>query len=307
MLEVHGLKKRFGKREVLKGISFEVKEGDIVGFLGPNGAGKTTTMRILMGYLSPSEGTARVAGFDVQTHPIEVKKRAGYMPENPPLYPEMTVGGFLSFVARLKRVPPRERKQRIDEVVEQVGIGDVLHRMIGHLSRGYRQRVGLAQALIHHPQVLILDEPTAGLDPKQIHDIRQLITQLGKKRTVLISTHILPEVVQTCNRAIIINEGQILAQDSLENLTRTWKGRIKVLMEVRRNAQNLLREIEKHPGVASASLKDNIIEVEMEAGRDVREELSSLAVHGNYGLVDFHTQHFSLEEVYLKLVTEEPQ
>ncbi|MFN4182725.1 MAG: ABC transporter ATP-binding protein, partial [bacterium] len=281
MLEVRGLKKRFGKREALKGISFEVKEGDIVGFLGPNGAGKTTTMRILMGYLSPTEGSARVAGYDVRTHPIEVKKRAGYMPENPPLYPEMTVSGFLSFIARLKRVPPRQRKQRIEEVVEQVGIGDVLHRMIGHLSRGYRQRVGLAQALIHHPDVLILDEPTAGLDPKQIHDIRQLITHLGKKRTVLISTHILPEVVQTCNQAIIINEGQILAQDSLENLTRTWKGRTKVFIEVRRNAPNLLREIENHPGIAGASLKDNIIEVEMAAGKDVREELTSLAVRGN--------------------------
>ena len=307
MLEVQGLKKRFGKREVLKGISFEVKEGDIVGFLGPNGAGKTTTMRILMGYLSPTEGTVRVAGYDVQAHPIEVKKRAGYMPENPPLYSEMTVQGFLDFVARLKRVPQKERKQRIEEVVEQVGIADVLNRMIGHLSRGYRQRVGLAQALIHHPEVLILDEPTAGLDPKQIHDIRQLITHLGKKRTVLISTHILPEVVQTCNRAIIINEGQILAQDSLENLTRTWKGKTKVFLQVRRNPQNLLREILQLPGIAHASLKDNTIEVEMEAGKDIREELSSLAVHGNYGLLDFRTEHFSLEEVYLKLVTEEPQ
>ncbi len=284
-----------------------MEKGKIVGFLGPNGAGKTTTMRILMGYLSPTEGTARVAGYDISTEPLEVKKRAGYMPENPPLYPEMTVRGFLRFVGKLKRVPSRQLKQRIDEVAETVQIADVMHRLIGHLSRGYRQRVGLAQALIHHPEVLILDEPTAGLDPKQIFEIRQLMKQMGKERTVFISTHILPEVMQTCNSAIIINEGQIVAQESLENLTRTWKGRTKVRIQLKQNQQKYLEEVRQHPKVVVARLLEDAIEVEMEPNEDIREDLIALATKGNYGLLDIHAQQFSLEEVYLKLVREEPQ
>ncbi len=221
MIEVSELTKRYGDRTAVEGISFRAARGQIVGFLGPNGAGKTTTMRILTGVLPPSSGTASVAGFDVVTQADEVRRRIGYLPENPPLYPEMTVSAYLAFVARLKGVARGELRGACERALERTGLADVRGRLLRHLSKGYRQRVGLAQAIVHDPEVLILDEPTIGLDPRQIIEIRALVRELRGDRTVILSTHILPEVAQTCDKVVIINEGRIVCEDDLAHLTAT--------------------------------------------------------------------------------------
>jgi ABC-2 type transport system ATP-binding protein len=218
MIEVRNLFKRFGDTEALRGVSFAAARGEVVGFLGPNGAGKTTTLRILATYLAPDGGSATVCGFDAAERPMEVRRRIGYLPEQPPLYLDHTVDEFLRFCAALRRVPRPSRRRAVEEVVARCGLGDVRHRLIANLSRGYRQRVGLAQALVHDPEVLILDEPTSGLDPQQIREIRNLIRSLGTGRTVLLSTHILPEVAVTCSRAVIIHRGRVVADDGLEAL-----------------------------------------------------------------------------------------
>jgi len=215
MIEVENLTKRYGRHTAVDAISFKVEKGEILGFLGPNGAGKTTTMRVLTCYLPPTEGTARVAGYDVFREPIEVKKRTGYIPETPPLYPDMEVKEFLHFCGKIKGVPPKERGARVDEAIGKCRIGDVRGTLIGKLSKGYRQRVGLAQAILNNPEVLILDEPTAGLDPKQIIETRELIKSLGGDHTIVLSTHILPEVSMTCGRVVIINKGRVVAEDSV--------------------------------------------------------------------------------------------
>jgi ABC-2 type transport system ATP-binding protein len=224
VIEVQHISKHYGRVTAVDDVSFRVERGEILGFLGPNGAGKTTTMRILTGYMPASEGRAMVAGFDVFDKPIEAKRRTGYLPETPPLYPDMSVREYLDFVGRIKGVPPRERKQRVDTVMERTRIADMASRHCGKLSKGYRQRVGLAQALIHNPEVLILDEPTAGLDPKQIIETRGLIRSLAGDHTIVLSTHILPEVAQTCQRVVIINKGRVVAVDTPDNLTARLKG-----------------------------------------------------------------------------------
>ena len=224
MIEVQHLTKRYGRVTAVDDVSFRVEPGEILGFLGPNGAGKTTTMRILTGYMPASEGRATVAGYDVFTHPIEAKARTGYLPETPPLYPDMTVREYLDFVARIKRVPSGERKSRVDAVMKRTHVDDMASRACGKLSKGYRQRVGLAQAIIHNPEVLILDEPTAGLDPKQIIETRDLIRSLAGNHTIVLSTHILPEVSQTCQRVVIINKGTVVAVDTPDNLTARLSG-----------------------------------------------------------------------------------
>jgi ABC-2 type transport system ATP-binding protein len=220
MIEVRELTKRYGDRVAVDNVSFTADRGQILGFLGPNGAGKTTTMRVLTGFLPPSSGSARVAGFDVLTQSDEVRRRVGYLPENPPLYLDMTVHAYLTFVARLKGVPRRQVAEARDRVVERTGLREVERRLLAHLSKGYKQRVGLAQALIHEPEVLVLDEPTIGLDPRQIIEIRGLIRELSGERTVILSTHILPEVSQTCDKVVIIHEGRVVCEDTRENLTR---------------------------------------------------------------------------------------
>ncbi len=220
MIEVRDLVKRYGDHVAVDGISFSVGKGEILGFLGPNGAGKTTTMRVLTCYQPPTSGTVEVCGFDVEKDPDEIKKRIGYLPEVPPLYNEMTPESYLAFVARLKGVPSKEVKERVDWACSRCGLDDVRKRLIQNLSKGYKQRVGLAQAIIHKPEVLILDEPTIGLDPKQIREIRELIKELGKEHTIILSTHILPEVTMTCDKVVIINRGKIAAQGSLEELTK---------------------------------------------------------------------------------------
>ncbi|MBZ5638791.1 MAG: ABC transporter ATP-binding protein [Acidobacteriia bacterium] len=218
MIEVRGLAKRFGETEALRGVSFGAARGEVVGFLGPNGAGKTTTLRILASYLAPDAGSASVCGFDVVGQPMDVRRRIGYLPEQPPVYTDHTVDEYLRFCAALRRVPRSRRRPAMDDVVERCGLGGVRHRLIGNLSRGYRQRVGLAQALVHEPEVLVLDEPTAGLDPQQIREIRNLIRSLGAGRTVLLSTHILPEVAMTCDRAVIVHRGRVVAEEAVEAL-----------------------------------------------------------------------------------------
>jgi ABC-2 type transport system ATP-binding protein len=220
MIEVRDLTKRYGERVAVKGITFSAGRGEILGFLGPNGAGKTTTMRMLTGFIPPTSGSAKVAGFDIFSEAAEVRRRIGYLPENPPLYPDMTVSSYLTFVAKLKGVGRAEVGEARDRVIERTGLAHVAGRLLSHLSKGYRQRVGLAQALIHNPEVLVLDEPTIGLDPRQIIEIRGLIKDLAGNRTVILSTHILPEVSQVCDKVVIINDGRVACEDTIANLTR---------------------------------------------------------------------------------------
>src|SRR3981189_1869805 len=235
MIKVEGLTKRYARKVAVDNISFEVEKGQIVGFLGPNGAGKTTTMRVLTCFLPPTSGSANVAGFDVLEHPLEVKKRIGYLPETPPLYPEMEVHEYLTFVGRLKGISSADIARRVNEVSDRCAVGDVRTKLIGKLSKGYRQRVGLAQAIIHNPEVLILDEPTAGLDPKQIIETRDLIRSLAGSHTIVLSTHILPEVSQTCQRVVIINKGRVVAVDTPDNLTARLRGAETLYVQVDNN------------------------------------------------------------------------
>src|SRR5271166_2984955 len=232
MIKVEGLTKRYARTVAVDNISFEVEKGQIVGFLGPNGAGKTTTMRVLTCFLPPTSGTATVAGFDVLENPMEVKKRIGYLPETPPVYPEMEVVEYLKFTGRIKGISSADISKKVDEVIGRCALGDVSKKLIGKLSKGYRQRVGLAQAIIHNPDVLILDEPTAGLDPKQINETRDLIKSLAGDHTIILSTHILPEVEQTCQYVLIINKGKLVAKDSVNNLQNRARGAESLLVEI---------------------------------------------------------------------------
>jgi ABC-2 type transport system ATP-binding protein len=308
MIEVENLTKRYGTHTAVENVSFRVQKGEILGFLGPNGAGKTTTMRVLACYLPPTEGTARVAGYDVFDEPIEVKRRLGYLPEMPPLYPDMDVGTYLDFVAKIKGVTAQNRKARIDDAVEKCRIGDVRTKLIGKLSKGYRQRVGLAQAILHNPDVLILDEPTAGLDPKQIIETRELIKGLKGEHTIILSTHILPEVSMTCSRVVIINKGRVVAEDTPEALTHRLKGAAGLRLEARGDTGDLFDTIRKVPGIASLKPKAGpgetaVFEIEAEAGRDVRAELSRAIVQGGFELLGLEPVGMSLEEIFLHLTT----
>src|SRR5712664_1498152 len=288
MIEVENLTKRYGRTTAVDGVSFRVQKGEILGFLGPNGAGKTTTMRILTCYLPPTEGTARVAGYDVFEQPLEVKRRVGYTPETPTLYPDMDVGSFLDFCAKIKGVPGKDRKARISDVMEKTRITDVRGTLIGRLSKGYRQRVGLAQAILHNPDVLILDEPTAGLDPKQIIETRQLIKELAGDHTIILSTHILPEVEHSCERVVIINQGKLVAQDTVINLTNRLRGSEQVALEIQASNGNLnhaevRQRLEQVAGVGRVVLKDTkdnhcAFEVESLQGRSIRAELARAVV-----------------------------
>jgi ABC-2 type transport system ATP-binding protein len=308
MIEVESLTKRYGRATAVDGVSFRVEKGEILGFLGPNGAGKTTTMRILTCYLPPTEGTARVAGYDVFKEPLEVKKRIGYIPETPPLYPDMDVDTFLDFCAKIKGIPSKERKARIADATEKCRIGDVRKKLIGKLSKGYRQRVGLAQAILANPEVLILDEPTAGLDPKQIIETRELIKSLGGEHTIILSTHILPEVEMTCGRVVIISKGRVVAEDTPQNLTRRLKGSGALRVEVRGDQGPAFDAIRAVPGVTAIRPRSDgadatVFEVDTEPGRDVRAELASAVVSRGLGLLGLHQAGMSLEDIFLELTT----
>ena len=311
MIEVDHLTKRYGPFTAVDDVSFRVEKGEILGFLGPNGAGKTTTMRVLTGYMPPTEGTAVVAGYDVFTHPIEAKRRIGYLPETPPLYPEMTVREYLTFVARIKlgKTSKSDRAMRVDHAMKKAHVDDMAGKHCGKLSKGYRQRVGLAQALIHDPEVLILDEPTAGLDPKQIIETRDLIRSLAGNHTIVLSTHILPEVAHTCQRVIIINKGRVVAVDSPENLTHQLKGSatLYVQIEVNGEAADALGTI---PGVTKVTVADRHerftgYEIESEPDRDIRRDVARTVVNNGWGLLELRPTRLSLEEIFLQLTTEE--
>src|ERR1017187_3828482 len=311
MITVTGLTKRYARATAVDHISFEVEKGQIVGFLGPNGAGKTTTMRMLTCFLPPTAGTATIAGFDVLEKPMEVKKRIGYLPETPPLYLEMHAEEYLSFVGKLKGLSGAELAKRIDYVCERCAIADVRKKLLGKLSKGYRQRVGLAQAIIHNPDVLILDEPTAGLDPKQINETRDLIKSLAGDHTIILSTHILPEVEQTCERVIIINKGKLVATDSVHNLQARARGAESVLVEVGARTGEFAipvvrARLEKITGVSRATLKEEfqngaVFEVEASKGQLVRGDLARAIVESGWELNELRPAAMSLEEIFLQL------
>ena len=313
MIEVQHLTKRYGRVTAVDDLTFKVERGEILGFLGPNGAGKTTTMRILTGYMPATEGRAVVAGFDVFEQPIEAKRRTGYLPETPPLYPEMTVREYLQFVARIKikGIPGSERRQRVEESMRRTRVDDMATRHCGKLSKGYRQRVGLAQAILHNPEVLILDEPTAGLDPKQIIETRDLIRSLAGDHTIILSTHILPEVSQTCQRVVIINKGRVVAVDTPENLTARLQGSETLYVQVDAAGADVGSALTAIPGVTRVAPADTgpesgAFEVESERGRDVRRELARVIVTRGWGLLELRPMRMSLEEVFLQVTTEEP-
>jgi ABC-2 type transport system ATP-binding protein len=304
MIEVQGLTKHYGAVLALDNVSFQVAKGEILGFLGPNGAGKTTTMRILTGFMPPSDGVVRVAGYDVFRDSLEARRRTGYMPETTALYNEMSVRGYLHFMASIRGV--RQRQSAVDRVVEACGIGDVRDTLIGKLSKGYRQRVGLAQALVHDPEVLVLDEPTIGLDPRQILSVRQLIKSLGGAHTIILSTHILPEASQVCQRVLIINRGRIVAEDTPERLTATLQGGVRVRMQVANPPDDAARQLGAIEGVSTVQALDNsTYDVTCDASRDLRPDLASLAVGRGWGLLELRALTMSLEEIFLQLTTED--
>src|SRR5918993_4937029 len=300
MIQVTGLTKDYGDRRALHSISFDANQGEIVGFLGPNGAGKTTTMRILTGYMPPTDGTAIVAGYDVVEESLEVRRRVGYLPETVPLYDDMTAIDYLKFMADLRRIPNPE--ERAYETLEGVNLKERSDSYIGTFSKGMRQRVGLAQALIHRPEVLILDEPTIGLDPAQVVEMRNVIREIGKDRTVLLSTHILSEAQQMCDRVLIINKGQIVAEDTPENLQSRLVGSQRVVLRVRGDSDGLSNKIAKVKGVRDIEAKpDGSVEFEFSAGQDVRPQVAKAVVQAGFDLLEMRPVGLSLEEIFLEL------
>ena len=315
MIKVSELTKRYARTAAVDHISFEVEKGQIVGFLGPNGAGKTTTMRMLTCFLPPTSGVASVAGFDVLEQAMEVKKRIGYLPETPPLYQEMRATEYLQFVGKLKGLSGSDLKQRVDSACERCAITDVRDRLLGKLSKGYRQRVGLAQAILHNPDVLILDEPTAGLDPKQINETRDLIKSLAGDHTIILSTHILPEVEQTCEQVIIISKGRLVATDSVSNLRARGRGAESVLVEVGSpdgalDTVAVQERLGKVAGVSRVAFKEkrangSAFEVENRKGSLARGELARAVVAAGWDLNELRPASVSLEEVFLQLTQEQ--
>ncbi len=300
MIKVSGLTKDYGARRAIHNLSFDAQQGEIVGFLGPNGAGKTTTMRILTGYMPPTDGEAIVAGYDVVEESLEVRKRVGYLPETVPLYTDMVVFDYLKFMGDLRRIPNVD--DRVDEVLDQVGLSDRANGYIGNLSKGMRQRVGLAQALMHRPEVLILDEPTIGLDPGQVVEVRKLIREIGKERTVLLSTHLLNEAQNICDRVLIINKGKIVAEDTTENLQARLIGAERVMLRVRGEADDLAKTIKLVKGVQGVETKeDGSVEFEFASGKDVRPEVAKQVIKSGYDLIELRPLGMSLEEIFLEL------
>jgi len=309
LIAVEHLTKVYPGKRAIEDVTFEVGAGEIVGFLGPNGAGKTTTMRILTCFQPATEGTARVAGFDVFEQSDEVKRRIGYLPESPPIYPDMRVREYLEFVARVKAVPRSEIRSRIANTVERCGLGDVQHRLTGKLSKGYRQRVGLAQAILHTPPVLILDEPTSGLDPKQVVEVRRLIRELAGEHTIILSTHILPEVSMTCERVVVINRGRIVLSSELRDLTVHGTDHETVQVELAVD-RDVAAELGAVPGVRSVDAMSagngmRRYRVTCDRKRDVRPRIAAFVVEKSWGLVELRTQETSLEEIYLRVVSSE--
>lgn len=313
MIEVENLTKRFGRTVALENLSFQMKQGEILGFLGPNGAGKTTTIRILTGYLTPTDGKARVAGLDLSENPREARNHIGYLPETVPVYRELTVSEYLEFVSNMKKVPRKNQRKHIDEIKIQCGLGDVSKKLCGHLSKGYRQRLGLAQALINNPDILILDEPTSGLDPQQIIEIRELIRQLGGQRTIILSSHILPEVSQLCQRVIILNRGRLVAVDTPQNLDRSLSGADSLIVEIDGGSEpdRLLTRLQVIPDIRTiqtlSNADDNILRLHITSAgpADVRPLVARAIIDEGWNLLELHRQIRTLEDIFIQLVTRE--
>jgi ABC-2 type transport system ATP-binding protein len=310
MIEVADLRKSYGRFDAVSGVSFSVGKGEILGFLGPNGAGKTTTMRILTGYMPATSGRASVAGFDVFKSPLDAKRNVGYLPEVPPVYPDLDVTSYLDFCARIKGVKSADRKSRIDRAIEKARLGDVRNKLIGRLSKGYRQRVGIAQAILADPPVLILDEPTAGLDPQQIIETRELIKSLGGDHTIILSTHILPEVSMTCGRVVIISKGKVVAEDTPENLTAKLSSKGTVRIEVRadtRAAFDALRDVQGIVTVnpRGGSTGGTVLELQAAEGVDIRAATARAIVAAKIDLLSLGQVSLSLEDVFLELTTKD--
>jgi ABC-2 type transport system ATP-binding protein len=310
MIEVSHLTKAYGPTTAIGELTFTATRGEVLGLLGPNGAGKTTTMRILTGFLPPTSGTARVAGFDVVQDSLAVRRRVGYLPENVPLYSEMTVQGYLDYVAAIKQVPRGRRHQRIQEVIQQCGLEGAERTIARKLSKGFRQRVGLAQALVHDPEVLILDEPTVGLDPRQILEVRQLIRSLAGTHTIVLSTHILPEVEQVCDRVVILSRGRVIAEDTPQRLSQRLRGATSVRLRLRGASEADLEALRSVPGVRALKVsdqRDGVVQLEAEAepATDIAEPLARAAVERGLGLRELAPYGMSLEEIFLQLTTGE--
>jgi ABC-2 type transport system ATP-binding protein len=313
MIEVENLTKYYGMLPAIKNLTFKVEQGEILGFLGPNGAGKTTTMRILSGFFPPTSGRAVVAGYDVFEDSLRVRRKVGYMPETVPLYNDMTVIEYLEFTATVKRVPSGEIEKKIKKTMENCGLVEVKNKLIGTLSKGYRQRVGIAQALVNDPEVLILDEPTIGLDPKQIIEIREFIKSLAGERTIILSTHILPEASMLSSRVIIINQGELVAVDSPANLNRRLSGKSELMVEVAGERDRVIASIKSIPGVINATEKEKRAENSalylVEAGKDedIRGKLVEKIVSSGFSLLELTPVGLSLEDIFIRLVTEEKE
>lgn len=305
MIEVQDLTRKYGDKFGIIDVSFRVEKGEILGFLGPNGAGKTTTMRIITGFLAPTSGRANVCGYDVSAEPIEVKRRTGYLPEHPPLYLDMSVYSYLDFVAKIKGVPKKKRNEAIDEVIEKCGLKEVRGRLIKNLSKGYRQRVGIAQAIVHNPEVLVLDEPTLGLDPQQIVEIRNFIKGLKGQHTIILSTHILPEVTMVCSRVIIINQGRLIAEDALDELYRKEREKLILSLRIDGDKGSVLRMLKGLKGVQAVDTKDGEFLVECARGCDPREEIVKTILSSGMKLMEMKEQFPTLEEIYIKRISQE--
>jgi len=310
LITVENLTKRYPAKTAIEGMSFQVQKGEILGFLGPNGAGKTTTMRIITGFMPATDGSVSVDGFDVFENPLDVRRRIGQLPENPPLYLEMTVAAYLRFVAKIKGVLKEQLDSEVKRVMDRVNITDVKERIIAKLSKGYKQRVGLAQALLNDPPVLILDEPTIGLDPKQIHEVRELVKDLAGNHTVVLSTHILPEVEQTCHRVIIINRGKIVAVDTPQNLRSQLQGGERVSVEVQGPVSEVISKLKAMPGVVDVRKVGDFdghhqLQIDGELRKDIRSDLARTIVQNGWGLYGLQSATMSLEDIFLELTTAE--
>ncbi len=307
MINVEGLTRYYGEKRAISDVTFRVNKGEILGLLGPNAAGKTTTMRILTCYMPPTSGKATIGGFDIFENSMDVRRITGYLPENPPLYTDMVVRDYLSFVCQIKGVEKARIQSEVDAAVEKTNLGDVQHRIIGKLSKGFKQRVGLAQSLLNNPQIVILDEPTVGLDPKQIIEIRELIKNLSGEHTVILSSHILPEIEQTCDRVVIINEGRVVAEDSVQGLTSRMKGGERIILQVEGEEAKLRSAIEKVSGIHSFTLNQSqgVWEALVESEQDVRKALAKEIVGSNLGLLELTSEKFTLEDIFLQLTTKE--
>lgn len=304
MIEVQNLTKCYGDRHAIDGLNFKINAGEVVGFLGPNGAGKTTTMKILTGYMAPSSGTVKIGGVDIFERPLEAKEKIGYLPESPPLYMDMKVDSYLKYVAKLRKVKQRDLHERVDYALESLDLKQVKNRLIGNLSKGFKQRVGVAQAIVSDPEVLVLDEPTVGLDPSQVAHFRELIAKLKGKHTIILSTHILSEVQATCERVIIVNEGKIVAQDTLEELAeRKNSGLRRIKIKVRRVKEDFISNIEKLEFVRMATFAGPVLHLDLSGGEESLEEISSRVVESGMGLIGMEAATQNLENIFIELTS----